>query len=286
MATPARTARVPGDAFPVDPDLAGGGRGEPGQDGQQAGLAGPGRPDDGQAAPFGHGQVHAVQDELARPHVTDPRASSMTVLLQPGPVQRDAVRRSGTARTSVPGGSVVSSTSVGSWTEPSLRHDQVILARLALGPDPPVADGDRAVQGVAHHRVVGHHHHGGAFGLVGRTDQVQDRGGRGPVELAGRLVGQQQPGPVGQGHRHGQPLLFAAGRARPAWRWATRARPMASSSSAVRRRLAARPGWAGRCANMTLPVAVSLASRLRPGFCRTTPTSCSRRPRPTGGSGR
>ena len=32
---------------------------------------------------------------------------------------------------------------------------------------------------------------------------------------------------------------------RPAWRWATRARPMASSSSAVRRRLAARPRVGG-----------------------------------------
>ena len=82
---------------------------------------------------------------------------------------------------------------------------------VAFGADPAVADGDGAAQGAADGRVVGDHDHGGAQVLVGRLDQVDDGRGGCLVELAGGLVGEQQPRPVGQGDRDGEALLLAAG---------------------------------------------------------------------------
>ena len=111
---------------------------------------------------------------------------------------------------------------------------------------------------------------------VGRLDQVDDRPGGFVVELAGRLVGQQQPRPVGQRDRDGEPLLLAAGqpaRGPPGGRGRARPRPAGPRPGAAS---TARERRVGPCANSTLPTAVSLCSRLRPGFCSTTPTSRSR----------
>ena len=58
---------------------------------------------------------------------------------------------------------------------------------------------------------MGHHDDGGAQVLVGRLDQLDDVGGGPMVELAGRLVREQQLRPVGQGDGDGEPLLLTAG---------------------------------------------------------------------------
>ena len=66
---------------------------------------------------------------------------------------------------------------------------------------------------------------------LSRRKQVEDLVRRGRVELAGRLVGEEDLGPVGQRDRDGDALLLAAGQA--SGRWSARsARPTRSSSSA------------------------------------------------------
>ena len=59
--------------------------------------------------------------------------------------------------------------------------------------------------------VVGDYKHGGPQRLVDPAEQVQYFRRRGVVQLAGRLVGQQQRRRVGQGYRDGHPLLLAPG---------------------------------------------------------------------------
>ena len=46
--------------------------------------------------------------------------------------------------------------------QPVPGHQQVVLACVALGADPAVADGDRTAEGPAHLLIVGHHDHCGA----------------------------------------------------------------------------------------------------------------------------
>ena len=105
------------------------------------------------------------------------------------------------------------------------------------------------------------------------------------VELAGRLVGQQQARPVGQRDREGEALLLAAGdqaRGPPGGRAQPHRVQQAQGPAPFDR-----PGWrVGPCANSTLPRAVSLCSRLRPGFWSTTPRPAAACPRRTGRSGR
>jgi len=57
---------------------------------------------------------------------------------------------------------------------------------------------------------VGDRHDGGAEARVGGLDQLDHVAGRPRVELAGRLVRQQQPRAVGQRDRDAQPLLLAS----------------------------------------------------------------------------
>src|ERR1017187_412403 len=90
-----------------------------------------------------------------------------------------------------------------------------VLIRLGmperLAARPPVADRDRAPDLARHRGVVGHDQDGHAeFGISGlQRAEHFPRGGA--VQLAGRLVGEQQHRPVGQCRGDRGPLLFAAG---------------------------------------------------------------------------
>ena len=59
-------------------------------------------------------------------------------------------------------------------------------------------------------RVVGDHHDGLAELVDGLAHEVEDLGAGLRVEVAGRLVGEDDVGPAGQGPGHGDPLLLAA----------------------------------------------------------------------------
>ena len=65
--------------------------------------------------------------------------------------------------------------------------------------------------------VVGGDQHGGAQ-PVQLDEQPEDAQGHLVVDVAGRLVGQQDVGPADHGAGDGQPLLLAAGQGRRAWR--------------------------------------------------------------------
>ena len=94
-------------------------------------------------------------------------------------------------------------------------HVMVALARhrpLAqrLAADPPVADGHGPGDLLAHQRVVRGDHDGHAQVAVEPPEELEDLvPGRG-VELARRLVGEDDVRPVGEGHGDRDPLLLPA----------------------------------------------------------------------------
>ena len=94
---------------------------------------------------------------------------------------------------------------------------------------------DHPVGDLEHHRVVGGDHRRHALGPDDGPDQQHDLLPGLGVELAGRLVGQQQPRPVRQRAGDRDPLLLAAGElVGPVLRPRLRG-PTSSSSSATRR---------------------------------------------------
>ena len=80
------------------------------------------------------------------------------------------------------------------------------------------------------------------------------------IELAGRLVGKQEPRPVGQRPRDRDALHLAARELRRAMP-ARPASPTYASSSSVRARRSARPTPASACGSSTFSKAVSIGSR-------------------------
>src|SRR5688500_11723538 len=62
--------------------------------------------------------------------------------------------------------------------------------------DAPVTEGDDAVSLVGDIAVVGYHDHGLVIALVGEPEQRDDLRGIGAIQVAGRLVGQDQRGGV------------------------------------------------------------------------------------------
>jgi hypothetical protein len=75
----------------------------------------------------------------------------------------------------------------------------------------PVGDPQHPVGAGDHRRVVRGDQHRDSLGVRQRPHQLHDLLCVDGVELAGRLVGDQQPGPVGQRPRDRHPLLLAAG---------------------------------------------------------------------------
>ena len=112
-------------------------------------------------------------------------------------------------------------------------HDRG-LAVLRLVAQPAVADLHRAVGDRRRRRVVGHHDHRAAVLAGELADQLVDRRGAYRVELAARLVGEQQVGAVGQGGADGDALLLAARELRPGSRPRRPGARRGSSRSAAR----------------------------------------------------
>ena len=89
------------------------------------------------------------------------------------------------------------------------RDHGELLTRAALAADPAVADGDRARQDRGDVRVVGDQQDGGAEVAVDLAHRGQHQVAGLVVELAGRLVGQQQPGAGGDRDRERRELEVA-----------------------------------------------------------------------------
>jgi hypothetical protein len=85
----------------------------------------------------------------------------------------------------------------------------IVAQRLAAGP--PVPDGHGPGDLVGHGGIVGDDEHGHAQLGVSRLQAAEHIAGRGTVQLAGRLVGQQQERGVGQRGGDRGALLLAAG---------------------------------------------------------------------------
>ena len=127
--------------------------------------------------------------------------------------------------------------------------------------DQPVADRHAAVHARGDLHVVGGDHHGQA----GRADQLRERvehvvGGV-RVEIAGRLVGQQEARRIGDRARDRDPLLLAAGKLRrPVREPLARARD--SPAARVARSRASRCGSPRIiCGSMTFSTAENSGSR-------------------------
>ena len=92
----------------------------------------------------------------------------------------------------------------------SVRLDHAVDAS-GLVPDhaAPVQLDDPPAHRVHDALVVGRHHHRGAR-PVDAVEQAHDAA-VGGVQVAGRLVGQEDQGPVDEGPGDGHPLLLAAG---------------------------------------------------------------------------
>ena len=80
-----------------------------------------------------------------------------------------------------------------------------------LVDDAAVGEEDDAVGVAGRDGVVGDHHDGLAELAHGLAHEGEDLGARAGVEVAGRLVGEDDLRPAGQGPGHGDPLLLAAG---------------------------------------------------------------------------
>ena len=81
----------------------------------------------------------------------------------------------------------------------------------AVAADPPVADLDDPVAGLCHRRVVGDQEQRRVAAAVQIVQQTDDRFTGGAIEIAGRLVGEQEAGLAGEGPGKRHPLLLAAG---------------------------------------------------------------------------
>ena len=104
--------------------------------------------------------------------------------------------------------------SSGTRSQPPRRDDDLLAVRLRpglLGADPPVADVDDAVGDRGRAGVVADDDRGRALGAGELADQLVDDGCVLRVELAGRLVGEQEPRAVGERGAERDPLLLAAG---------------------------------------------------------------------------
>ena len=82
-----------------------------------------------------------------------------------------------------------------------------------LGARPAVADGDRPLDLLGDERVVGHDDDRRAELGVDPAEEPEDVMRGRAVELAGRLVGEEHRGLVGEGDGDRDPLLLAAGQA-------------------------------------------------------------------------
>ena len=111
----------------------------------------------------------------------------------PSPVRRVHRSPSRWTRTRVPGWQVVEDV-VRKGQRPVGGHDGILLAAPALAADPAVADGDRPRQPGRHLGIVGDEDDGRADLPVDLVETVENQVARLVVELAGRLVGEQQPG--------------------------------------------------------------------------------------------
>ena len=96
------------------------------------------------------------------------------------------------------------------WAHPAVS----VLAHPAIVHDAPFGEADPALQRVGDRRVVRDDDHRGAELVADPVEQADDQIAVGPVELAGRLVGEQQLRRGGHRDRRGQPLLLAAGHPR------------------------------------------------------------------------
>jgi hypothetical protein len=95
-----------------------------------------------------------------------------------------------------------------------LGHLAVVAGRRVpqcLGAGPAVPDRDDPADHRRHRRVVRDDQHGHAEFGVGLLQRAEHLGRGGRVEFAGRLVGEQYLGLVGERHRNSGPLLLAAG---------------------------------------------------------------------------
>ena len=91
-----------------------------------------------------------------------------------------------------------------------LEH-AVAVGVAQLVDDPAVGEEDHAVGVRRRDRVVGDHHDGLAVVVDAAAEQVEHLGARLRVEVAGGLVGEDDPRPADQRPGHGDPLLLAAG---------------------------------------------------------------------------
>ena len=100
---------------------------------------------------------------------------------------------------------------------PPARHGRHPLGRGLPSRRPPaVGEQEHAVGVPGGGRVVGHHHDGLARARPRAPQQAQQLGAGVRVEVAGRLVGEDDLRPADQRPRHRDPLLLAAGQlARP-----------------------------------------------------------------------
>src|SRR5919199_4861722 len=90
--------------------------------------------------------------------------------------------------------------------------DDRLLADVAarLLADAAVADADDAVRDRRRLRIVADDHRRATLGADELPDRVVDEPGAGRVELAGRLICEEQAWPVREGRRDGDTLLLPA----------------------------------------------------------------------------
>ena len=123
---------------------------------------------------------------------------------------------------------------------------------------------------VGHERIVGHRHDRRADLAVDPPEELEDLGRGGAVELAGRLVGEQDGRRVGQGDRDRDALLLAARQvARPV------PGPVGQADELEQLLRPLLPIGARRSRTIgssTLAIASRWGSRLRDVCCQTMPT--------------
>ena len=135
------------------------------------------------------------------------------------------------------------------------------VGAMDLVDDAAVGEEDDPVGVAGRHRVVGHHHDGLAELAHGLPHEREDLGAGAAVEVPGRLVGEDDLGPAGEGPGHGDALLLAAGELARAV-----VEPVAEPDGVDRRGRATR--WSGlrparAIGSVMFSMAVSVGTRLK-----------------------
>jgi hypothetical protein len=97
---------------------------------------------------------------------------------------------------------------------PAAEHERAVAIGAGVLDQPPVADLHRPVCLVRSGRVVGDDDRRGPVKPHQLREHPADGRRRGPVELAGRLIGEQQPRPVRKRNAQRHALALTAGELR------------------------------------------------------------------------